>query len=596
MAPPIIYSTVAAAAGGDPHDIALPVLTANPSEVDALGELFCSASDRAGDIEKWAIDGYQSAITAAVIADSTPMDLMSEVVESQKTLGLGRGSMAHIGTAMRQIAAQIPIVQQQLTDLITAAHQVVDAAVDAFEFGIAGQSDPVIIEQLNQQCWADAVQKMGTILSQVTKIVQSYDDFLNDRLSQLQTNFAYLAPTSLDDGEAPAQSAAMQNLTVQIPASSTPPKQVSTWWASLPAADQVALMSQSGSSLAVLHGLPAPVYDALNRREVTNTLVSAQARDAAEAQYDVDAFMAKNFPELTPFDVLEGPKSAQLQGKYPQLAWELNNLMTVLAAANAASAVGGTRAVQSSLVGGPAPKYLLEYHPDSKSDDKLDDSQAVIALGNPDTADNLVVEVPGTSNSASDMPELVTIAEQTSAAMNAADSGANNVVIAYMGYDAPDTIAVAASSQYGQEAAAALSADLLGYDAANTAVDGASPSLTVIGHSYGAYLDGLALSQSPEGLVDNFIYMGAPGLGVDNVSALNVDPQNVYGVINGLDPVPSLGSASNKMGSDFGPSPYSELGGPIFGGQYLDGAPFGFHDYYGKPAIVDELAAVAVAG
>ncbi|MEO9198214.1 MAG: alpha/beta hydrolase, partial [Antricoccus sp.] len=165
-----------------------------------------------------------------------------------------------------------------------------------------------------------------------------------------------------------------------------------------------------------------------------------------------------------------------------------------------------------------------------------------------------------------------------------------------MGYDAPDTLTAAVSPEYGKYAAAALSADLLGYDTANLAVDGKSPNLTVIGHSYGAYLSGLALSEStPDGLVDNFIYLGAPGLGVEDLSELNVDQENVYGVINGLDPVPELGNASNAVGGDFGPSPYADIGLEGLKGTYLKGAPFGVHDYYGESDVLEQLAEVAVA-
>lgn len=596
MAAPITYRTVVAAAGGDPHEIALPMLTANASEVEALGTLFCSAADRTGDIEKWAIDGYGTAITAAVIADATPMDLMSEVVESQKTLDLGSGNLSLIGASMHEIAARIPLVQQQLAETITASHQVVALAIDAYEFGIAGQSDPVIIEQLKAQCWGGAVQQMSPIIEQIKTIVQSYDEFLTDRLSLLQKNFDYLAPKSLSDGAISADSAQMLNLTEQVPRATTSPGVVSLWWASLSVADQVALMSQSGSALAVLHGLPASVYNALNRREVTDELANPDERKVAEAQYEVDVFMAQYFPGLTPDEIFDGPKSAELNGKYPQLAFELNALVTALAAATATAVAGGARAVQQSLSAGSASKYLLEFHPDTNADDDIEDSQAVVAVGNPDTANNLVLEVPGTSNSALDCEDLVATAEQTKSAMEAEDVTVANAVISYMGYDAPDTITEAISPDYGQNGAAALSADLLGYDAANCAVNGKTPNLTVIGHSYGAYLSGLALSDNaPEGMVDNFIYMGAPGLGVESVGELNVASQNVYGVMNGLDPVPLLGTKSNAVGGQFGPSPYPQIGPTYFGGQYLDGTPVGLHDYYDKWQIMKQLAEVAVA-
>ncbi|MEO6956110.1 MAG: alpha/beta hydrolase, partial [Antricoccus sp.] len=466
MAAPITYSTVVAAAGGDPHEIALPVLTANASEVEALGALFCSASDRTDDIEKWATDGYLTAITAAVIADATPMDLMTEVVESQKTLGLGNGSLSLIGASMYEIAARIPVVQQQLAENITAAHQVVELTFDAYEFAIAGQSDPLIIEQLGTQCWASAVAQMGPIVAQAEAIVQSYDEFLTDRLSLLRVNFDYLAPKSLSDGAGPARSAQMLHLIEQTPSPTTSPKVVSSWWASLSTADQVTLMSQSGSALALLHGLPATVYNALNRREVTDMLVSPKELTTAQKVAKIDTFMATNFPGLTPNEVLEGPKSAPLMAKFPTRVGQLQTLMREVAGTSSA------RVVQQSLANGSASKYLLEFHPDTKRNDGIDDSQVVIAVGDPDSADNLVVEVPGTSNSAQDSPALVATAKQTQLAMNSKDGGAANAVIAYMGYDAPDTLTAAVSPEYGKYAAAALSADLLGYDTANLAVDG----------------------------------------------------------------------------------------------------------------------------
>jgi hypothetical protein len=216
-------------------------------------------------------------------------------------------------------------------------------------------------------------------------------------------------------------------------------------------------------------------------------------------------------------------------------------------------------AIQARLDrGGPA--YLLGLSTDGRG-------RAIVALGDPDTADHVVTCVPGLGGNLDHVTdELTRIGHLATATRHAAPDQTTSV-IAWLGYDAPSWL----------------------------------PEAALAGHSAGLP-------------VDDVVLIGSPGVGVAHAGDLGLDPTHVWAstarhdVINAAaDPLavrpdlppslrPLFGRHTDQLW--FGPSPSS----PGFGAHVFTSAPgspvnpIGAHvGYYdeGNPAL-SNLADIAV--
>lgn len=101
---------------------------------------------------------------------------------------------------------------------------------------------------------------------------------------------------------------------------------------------------------------------------------------------------------------------------------------------------------------------------------------------------------------------------------------ATTASVLWLGYDAPDTVAHATSPTYAEDAASSLSSFT---DGLRATYQDSQANLTMTGHSYGSTTIGIAARD--EGLnVDNMIFIGSPGVGVDTATDLKIDPENVW--------------------------------------------------------------------
>jgi pimeloyl-ACP methyl ester carboxylesterase len=136
--------------------------------------------------------------------------------------------------------------------------------------------------------------------------------------------------------------------------------------------------------------------------------------------------------------------------------------------------------------------------------------RAAIAIGNPDTAEDTAVLVPGATNSVADgwlsSNEIANLYTETLAASGA---GRAVSVLAWMGYDAPDSIVDprVAQSALARKGGALLAADV---NALNTTHRGGSSHVTVVGHSYGSTT--VADAAAGYGMrADDIVLVGSPG-------------------------------------------------------------------------------------
>ncbi|MBH5144554.1 hypothetical protein I3517_18295 [Rhodococcus erythropolis] len=218
------------------------------------------------------------------------------------------------------------------------------------------------------------------------------------------------------------------------------------------------------------------------------------------------------------------------------------------------------------------------------------DGHAVVAVGNPDAADNVATLVPGTGSGLSGVGgDLQRTKAMYDAAVRAAPTEATSVIL-WSGYDAPPGIPDAASDRYANSAAPRLDSF---QDGLRTSHDGQPSHNVVIGHSYGSTVVGAATTRGASLDVDELVFVASPGVDVERVNELSLDgvdsdevARHVHSMTAFWDPVQLIPKILGVHGFD--PSD------PEFGAQMFAGSPgqpgFGVHsDYWesGNPALTE---------
>ncbi|MFD9601858.1 alpha/beta hydrolase [Streptomyces sp. NPDC059970] len=190
---------------------------------------------------------------------------------------------------------------------------------------------------------------------------------------------------------------------------------------------------------------------------------------------------------------------------------------------------GGLKKIQEKLEqGSEPPMYLLGIGDEGNG-------RAIIAYGNPDTADNVSAYVPGlgTKLDAEFADGTVNRAWQTAIGAQEADPSSRTSSIVWLGYDAPQTtpsdLASGKSVMFTNEAKAGAPDYNAFMEGISATHEGGAPHVTAIGHSYGSLTVGLA-AQENGGIpgADDIILVGSPGTGADNAQDLNVGKDHVF--------------------------------------------------------------------
>src|SRR5699024_2117911 len=270
-----------------------------------------------------------------------------------------------------------------------------------------------------------------------------------------------------------------------IPGDDASPKQVNKWWNNLTPLQQESAIYSHGDKIGSLDGIPVAARDRANRTGF------------AEDQSRVKTRIA----ELDEKKHLQPPE----QEKYDTLKGKLKGMKAI-----------DDRLNPNDDYKGPET-YLLAFSPQG-------DGRAIVATGNPDTAENVVTSVPGVDN---DLNGIAPKLEHSEKILRQA--GANKTAaITWLGYNAPDNFLLAASSGYAEDAAADLRSFQDGLRATH---DGDASTNTLIGHSYGSTVVGNAAQggdSSPLN-VDNAIFIGSPGVDAENTSELQLpEDADVY--------------------------------------------------------------------
>ncbi|MFC3500217.1 alpha/beta hydrolase [Micromonospora krabiensis] len=227
--------------------------------------------------------------------------------------------------------------------------------------------------------------------------------------------------------------------------------------------------------------------------------------------------------------------------------------------------------------------------------DPRGDGRAVEVRGDLAVADRIVVLVPGVGSTLRDfdrglggVPRRAPAVQagELHRAMRAADPDARVAVLAWLGYDPPDGVLAAAGPADARAGAVALRGLLRGLAARRPGA-----TVTLVGHSYGALVAGLAVRGAPAQVTD-VVTLGGVGTGVDRAAALGTG-RRVWAAeapddwIRRVPQVRLPGLGHGRRPAD-----------PAFGAYALPVAGAHGHDGYLVPgsATLAAVAAVALTG
>jgi pimeloyl-ACP methyl ester carboxylesterase len=153
------------------------------------------------------------------------------------------------------------------------------------------------------------------------------------------------------------------------------------------------------------------------------------------------------------------------------------------------------------------------------------DGYAIEVVGDLAGADRIVVLVPGMANTLATFDRgLGGVARRAPAVqartvlaeMHATDPAARVAVVAWLGYDPPDVLGLEAA----QEDRARVGAVALIHFVAWVAAERPAASITLVSHSYGAVVVGLAAAKLDRRVTD-LVALGAPGMGAHRARDLH---------------------------------------------------------------------------
>ncbi|MEW2214607.1 alpha/beta hydrolase [Streptomyces globisporus] len=335
------------------------------------------------------------------------------------------------------------------------------------------------------------------------------------------------------------------------------PKDNASWWKGLSPEEQAAHLALNAAAVGALDGLPAEARDEANR------MVLAQSRAQVELE------LAK-IPEPTRY-------SPNPNGTYPAVIqndnWTKWNEKHGERFAQLTKSREGMKSIQERFdatgTKGLPEAYLLGFSTEGNG-------RAIVANGNPDTADHQAVYVPGTSSNLGSVGgDINRMANVWRVASDEAD-GASVSTITWLGYDAPQSIVKDSPfSHYANDGAPAYNRFLDGLDASYTAES--DPHRTAIGHSYGTTLIGSAARQG-ELNADDVILAGSPGVQVSKAEQLDVPKGHVWNQEADWDVVPDIGrfghGGNDRDGVWLIPSD------PVFGANQMTTDTSGHSDYW----------------
>lgn len=446
-------------------------------------------------------------------------------------------SYGRVDATVSNLATRIGNAQSMLESAVASAPSIpgrVDenGAVHVNYEALGPNPSPAAVAQAQQ----NASQVSGWIHEIVAEATQADQ--------QASTELAGLTPAA-----GAGESEAAQD---GVPARHSDPQQVNQWWNGLSQSEQERLLAEHPKRVGELDGVPVQSRDIANRTAMDQEMRHVQAE---RAELEERIGQMNHSPAPGNAGTPEDREWHEAMGQRRDLDTRIENLESIDAQL--------ARAEQQSM---PEDLYLINY-------DSHHDGELVASIGNPDTADHVITQVPGMGTDVEGIDSNVTRALQMK--MDAADvapDGASTASVMWLGYDAPDGVFSAATSGYYRDAEADLTSFQHGLRATH---EGPEPSVnTLVGHSYGSSTVGNAAA-SNDLQVDNLVFVASPGVTVGSAADFQgIDPENVWATRGGDDPVNFVSwlpfHGSDPTSDGFGAQVFPTDGGG-HGGYWAEG-------------------------
>ncbi|THV40637.1 alpha/beta hydrolase [Glycomyces buryatensis] len=290
------------------------------------------------------------------------------------------------------------------------------------------------------------------------------------------------------------------------------PEAITDWWNGLTEAERLGILEGDPALIAGLDGIPTDTRDAANRDLLDAELDRFNPTLDGDIA-DIEAQMAAMEADGT--DWLNRGRSSGYSPEYEALQEQLEALQSERDQRDSLMSLQDAITGQAST---GQEYYLIGY-------DSAEDGRAIVSVGNPDTADNTAVYVPGTTAELDGFGNEIDRAEALAAASNDVASGQETAAIAWLDYDAPDEVKYDAfSMEYAEQAGSTLSSFTEGLSATHTNGDGHT---TLVGHSYGTTVIGHTAAEHGVD-ADKIIAVASPGLDTAHADELGIGAENVY--------------------------------------------------------------------
>lgn len=353
-----------ARAGGDPWAINQSLQAGSPAQISSLAEAFHGAGRHTAEADH-AFEQARKRFDAAWNHQNGdhPINDSAEVQRVIKSLGAQSEQLPKIGSDLENIAAALAEAQkagaQRISTLehaLQGLDHIIDAAQHDLQYGHPDAKTQAFLKKLIDDATADAADDVRDALGDLESTRDGYSATLQSCLGNLRTD-GYdpniLAPVDAD---------------TQVPPPNASPEDVNRWWTSLTPQQRQRFMAEHPDQIGNLNGVP------ILARNDANLTVMNQDLDR------VRGIASRNGVSVD--DVLRDP------AKFGLSATDVTRYQN----ANETK-LGLDHDAGDPLH--PKPVYLFAYDPTAFGGK----GRAAIAIGNPDTAKNTAVIVPGTSSS-----------------------------------------------------------------------------------------------------------------------------------------------------------------------------------------------------
>lgn len=378
--------------------------------------------------------------------------------------------LGELDNALSDHASRMEQQQRRLADIVIdiTSNRSAQVTIDLR----TGQVDPVIVVDDISTAWLSSVEHSKQLAQQYTeeigRILTQAGTIDTETAKRLAGILAAAA------GGRPPNAAA---LLASVPPRGSDPKAVRDWWNSLSPQEREFLIRERPDRIGWLDGVAATDRDEANR-----LVLNATAAGLEDRIKQLDAI---------------GNRTLQQQKELDDLKQRMEGINAIR-----------NRMHDTGL--GQERLYLLGF-------DTTGHGHAIVAIGNPDTADNVVTYVPGTGCSLDHDAGDIGRTDRMTQMANSFDPSHRTSAIMWIGYDSPQNI-VPEATQDGW--ARNAEGDLGRFqDGLRVTHEGPRSHNTVIAHSYGSTVVGFAARD--HGLdADDMVFVGSPGVGTDSVGGL----------------------------------------------------------------------------